>query len=229
MVHRDVRVLVESDAGDGSSITDADYRAAGATIVADAADVWRDARPRREGEGAAAVGVRVPPTRPHAVHLPASRRVPRRGARAARRARDRRRVRDRATRQRPAPAARTDERSRGPHGAADRRALPRAPPRRSGRTARWRARRAARARRRARRGQRRLERGVDRAGHGSRSAAARQEPRPAALGRPDPQRPHPDPRQQPGGRRPGRAGRRSRDRRSAGSRRPRPGARSATR
>ena len=33
-------MLVEHDAGAGSSITDDDYRAAGAEIVADADDVW---------------------------------------------------------------------------------------------------------------------------------------------------------------------------------------------
>src|SRR4051812_10850235 len=36
-------VLVEHSAGEGSSIPDADYRAAGAQIVADADDVWADA------------------------------------------------------------------------------------------------------------------------------------------------------------------------------------------
>jgi alanine dehydrogenase len=35
-----VRVLVQSDAGLGAAITDAEYRAAGAEIVAEAADVW---------------------------------------------------------------------------------------------------------------------------------------------------------------------------------------------
>ena len=35
-----VPVIVEHDAGSGSSITDADYRAAGAQLVEDAADVW---------------------------------------------------------------------------------------------------------------------------------------------------------------------------------------------
>lgn len=42
LVHRDVRVLVERDAGAGSSIADADYRAAGAIVVPDATDVWAD-------------------------------------------------------------------------------------------------------------------------------------------------------------------------------------------
>jgi alanine dehydrogenase len=43
MTHRGVRVLVEAGAGVDSSITDDDFRAAGATIVADAAAVWGDA------------------------------------------------------------------------------------------------------------------------------------------------------------------------------------------
>jgi alanine dehydrogenase len=43
MTHRGVRVLVEAGAGVDSSITDDDFRAAGATIVADAAVVWGDA------------------------------------------------------------------------------------------------------------------------------------------------------------------------------------------
>ena len=69
---------------------------------------------------------------------------------------DRRRVRDGAAPERPAAAARADERGRRAHGAADRRALPRTPPGRARRAARRRARRAARARRGARRGQRRV-------------------------------------------------------------------------
>jgi len=40
MRHHDVSVLVEHDAGAGSGISDDDYRAAGAEIVASAADVW---------------------------------------------------------------------------------------------------------------------------------------------------------------------------------------------
>ncbi len=40
MCHHGVRVLVEHDAGAGSSISDDDYRAAGAEIVTAAADVW---------------------------------------------------------------------------------------------------------------------------------------------------------------------------------------------
>jgi alanine dehydrogenase len=40
MTHRDVQVLVEAAAGVDSGIADDDYRAAGAEIVASAADVW---------------------------------------------------------------------------------------------------------------------------------------------------------------------------------------------
>jgi alanine dehydrogenase len=40
MTHRDVPVLIERGAGTDSGITDADYRAAGAEIVASADDVW---------------------------------------------------------------------------------------------------------------------------------------------------------------------------------------------
>src|ERR1700687_3281294 len=40
MRHHGVSVLVERDAGTGSSITDDDYRGAGAEIVDTAADVW---------------------------------------------------------------------------------------------------------------------------------------------------------------------------------------------
>jgi alanine dehydrogenase len=43
MSHRDVRVLIETGAGADSSISDDDYRAAGATIVGDAPAVWADA------------------------------------------------------------------------------------------------------------------------------------------------------------------------------------------
>jgi alanine dehydrogenase len=43
MTHRDVRVLVETNAGAGSGITDDDYRASGATIVPTADEAWNDA------------------------------------------------------------------------------------------------------------------------------------------------------------------------------------------
>ena len=76
MRHHGVEVLVEQDAGVGSSITDDDYRAAGADIVERAADVWAR-RPRAQGEGAASLRAGVPAARPRAVHVSAPRRVPR--------------------------------------------------------------------------------------------------------------------------------------------------------
>ena len=98
---------------------------------------------------------------------------------------DRDRLRDRAG-QRRAAAARADERGRGADGHPGRRAVPRTRARWPGGAARRRARRPAGTRRRARRRQRRLEQRVDRPGHGGRGPAARQEPRSAPLGRPDP-------------------------------------------
>ena len=43
MTHRDVQVVIESEAGSGSGITDDDYRGAGAEIVATAEAVWERA------------------------------------------------------------------------------------------------------------------------------------------------------------------------------------------
>ena len=50
-------VLVEVGAGTGSGIADNLYEAAGATMVGEAASIWKSGRPDREGQGAAAVGV----------------------------------------------------------------------------------------------------------------------------------------------------------------------------
>ena len=147
----------------------------------------------RQGQGAQGGGVRLPAPRPHAVHLPPPRRLPRRRQGADRRAVHRARLRDRAdsTRWR-AAAAGADERGRRAAGAADGRPLPRTPQRRPRRADGWRPGCAAGQGRGARRRQRRLELGVDRRRHGGRGGAVRQEPRPAALGRPDQQGPHRD-------------------------------------
>ncbi len=120
------------------------------------------------------------------------------------------------------PLLAPDERGRRAHGHPGGRPLPREGERRSWRPARWRARRAPGTGGRARRRQRRLERGVDRGGHGGRGRPARQEHRPAALGRPDPQGPDPDARVEQGR---GRArGRRRRPAHRRGARARRPGA-----
>ena len=116
-------------------------------------------------------------------------------------------------------AAGPDERGRRAAGAAAGRPLPRAPQRRPRRADGRGARRAPGEGRRARRRQRRVERGLDRRRHGGRGRADRQEPRPPALGRPDPPRPDHDAGVEPWGDRAQRRRRRPRDRRRARRRR----------
>ncbi len=48
------KVLIQAGAGAGSGISDEQYAANGAEIVADRAEVWKRGRPDREGQGAAA-------------------------------------------------------------------------------------------------------------------------------------------------------------------------------
>jgi alanine dehydrogenase len=47
------RVLIQKSAGSTAGFTDAEYRAAGATIVAEAPKVWRCGRPHSESEAVA--------------------------------------------------------------------------------------------------------------------------------------------------------------------------------
>ena len=68
------QVMVEHNAAAGIGIADDAYRAAGATVVDTAAEVFADRRHDREGEGAAAGGDRAAAARAGAVHLSASRR-----------------------------------------------------------------------------------------------------------------------------------------------------------
>ena len=167
----------------------------------------------------------IPPRRPDAVHLSPPRGVPGRGRGAPGGEDDGRRLRDGAAVRRVAAAARTDERGRRPPRTADGRALPRAAQRRPRRADGRGTRCAARQGRRARRRQRRLERGVDRRGHGGRGRAGRQEPRPAALRRPDPPGPDHDGGVEPRRDRARRRRRRPRHRRRPRRRRPRAGGR----
>ena len=217
-----INVYVEAGAGAGASISDGDYGPPAPTSCrpppTPGRSRWwsRCKEPKGEEFG-------VPAPRPHAVHLPPPRRLSRGRRGAGRGGHTGDRLRDGAARQRGAAAAGADERGGRPAGAADGRPLPRAPQRRPRRADGRRARRAAGAGGRARRRQRRLERGVDRRRHGGRGGAARQEPRPPAVGRPDPPGPDHDAgveprrdRAQPGRRRPG-------DRRRAGRRRARAG------
>ena len=187
-----VAVFVETGAGAGASIPDADYAAAGAD---DRADRGRrlGAAAGREGEGAAGRRssrfLRADLTLFTYLHLAAYPEVAKALLAAGTTGIAYETVQLPIGR---AAAAGADERGRRPARPADRRPLPRAPQRRPRRAARRRARRAAGAGRGARRRQRRLERGVDRRRHGGRGHAARQEPRPPALGRPDPPGPHHD-------------------------------------
>ena len=182
-----------------------------------------------QGEGAAGREFGVPAPRPHAVHLPPPRRLPggRQGA-----ARGRARpalayetvqldngalpllapMSEVAGRLAPQMGAHFLERHNGGRGVL----MGGAPGVRPAQG------------RRARRRQRRLERGVDRRRHGGRGRAARQEPRPAALGRPDPPGPDHDAGVEPRRDRAQRGRRRPRDRRRARRRRARAGGRRPT-
>ena len=184
-------VVVETGAGDGSSFEDAKYEAVGGDDRLDRGDVG--GRARAEGQGAAPGGVRLPARGSGAVHLP-----PPRGERGvdarARRERGRvRRVRDGRDAERRPPAARPDERDRGPPFGPGRRVLPGEAARRPRAAARRRRRRGARAGADHRRRDRRLQR------RGDRDRPRRERDDPRAL-----DRPHASPRADPvGTRQPG--------------------------
>ena len=213
-----IEVHVETGAGEGASISDADYVAAGADIVPTAADAWAQqmvvkVKEPKEEEFAF---LRDDLTLFTYLHLAAYPDVAKALVAARTTAA---RLRDGAARHRRPAAARPDERGRRAAGAAAGRPLPRAAQGRPGRADGRGARRAPGEGRRARGRQRRLERGVDRRRHGGRGRADRQEPRPPALGRPDPPRPDHDAGVEPGGDRAQRRRRRPRDRRRARRRR----------
>ena len=54
------RVLIERDAGAGSGLADAQYRAAGARVLRTARQVWQRCRDDSQGQGAAARRVSLP-------------------------------------------------------------------------------------------------------------------------------------------------------------------------
>ena len=62
-------VLIEAGAGQGSGIADAQYQAAGATIVAEAGPDLDGSRAGGQGQGAATVGVAAVKARPGPLHL----------------------------------------------------------------------------------------------------------------------------------------------------------------
>ena len=77
LVEHGHEVIVQSGAGEGSTIPDEEYAAQGARIVPDAAGGVRRGRDGARRQGAAAAGGRDAAPGPHAVHLPAPRARPR--------------------------------------------------------------------------------------------------------------------------------------------------------
>ncbi len=62
-------VLIEAGAGQGSGIVDAQYQAAGAKIIPEAAQIWARIGVGDQGQGAATVRVAVDEARPGGVYL----------------------------------------------------------------------------------------------------------------------------------------------------------------
>ena len=118
------RVRVEGGAGDGSSIGDADFAAAGAEISAwrgpGPPTSWSRSKSRRRG-------VRPAPPRAHSLHLSASGRLCGCGGRLARGRDDRLGLRDGAARRRHLAPPGADERGGRAHGGTGGGPLPGAP------------------------------------------------------------------------------------------------------
>ena len=195
-VHELVRngheVCVETDAGVGSSITDDDFVAAGAKILATADDVWATGdlilkvkEPIEEEYGR----MREGQTLFTYLHLAADKPLHRRAARPQG---HRHRLRDRRAARPLAAAARPDVRGRRPAGPAGRRPHADAGPGRPRRADGRRVRGLRGQGRRHRRRRLRHERRGDRARHAGRGAAARPQHRAAAPGRPHLPGPHAD-------------------------------------
>ena len=192
-----IQVCVEAGAGEGASITDADYQAAGADIVATAEDAWAQElvvkvkEPKEEEFGF----LRDDLTLFTYLHLAAYPDVAKALLAAGTTSLAYETVQldtgalpllapmsEVAGRLAPQQGAHFLERHKGGRGRAHGRRTGRAPGQGGGPRGR----------------QRRLERGVDRGGHGGRGRDGGQEPRPAPLGRPDSQGPDHDRGVQPG-------------------------------
>ena len=173
-------VLVETLAGEGSSLTDREYMQAGAHILNSAAEVWNEGRPGGEGERAAALRVRFLPARPDPVHLPAPGAAAGTHRSSAGRARQRRGLRNHpGSRWFPAPAH-AHERSGRTHVRAGGRAIPGKAQRRPRHSARRRPGRGARQRGDPGRRHRGHQRGQDGAGPGRARHHHRSQPEPPA-------------------------------------------------
>ena len=112
LVRRGHDVLVQAGAGDGSAISDADFKAAGAQIVDSADQVWADADLLLKVKEPIEPEYAPDAQGPDAVHLPAPGRLAAVHRRAADVGHHVDRLRDRADRRRRAAAARPDERGR---------------------------------------------------------------------------------------------------------------------
>ena len=168
------RVLVERDAGAGSSISDSEYRVAGASIVDEAVDLWGESEMVCKVKEPVDGGARPVAQGTAPVHLPPSGSEPRPHRCVAQVRSDLDRLRDGPVGRRVASAACPDERGGRPHGSARRLAPPDAARRRPGGAGMRRSRSAVRERRRARSGSRRYGRRND----GRRHARERLHPRP---------------------------------------------------
>ena len=114
LVHRGHEVLIQAGAGEGSAISDADFKRAGAQMINTADEVWAEADLLLKVKEPIEAEYKPAAQGPDAVHLSASR-----GVQAVHRCADGvghhvDRVRDRADRRRRAAAAGPDERGRGP-------------------------------------------------------------------------------------------------------------------
>ena len=177
-------VLIQSGAGEGSAIADADYEAQGARTVPDAEAVWGEAElvmkvkePQEPEVGAAA-------RRADAVHLPAPGPRARAHEGPVRLGRHVRGLRDGRGRPRAAAAPRAHERGGGAHRHPGGRLHARAAARRPGHPPRRRARRARSHRARHRWGRRGHARRLHRHRHGGGGLRLRPLARPPAGARP---------------------------------------------
>ena len=152
----------------------------------------RQGRHDRQGQGAAAAGVRDAAPRPAALHLPAPGAGSRADGRAGEVGRGLRGLRDHHRRQRRPAAARADERGGGAHVHPGRRRASREEQGRHGRAAGRRAGRGAGPRGDPRRGRRGHARAAVRGGRGRARDGAGQERRPPAPARPGVRQPHHD-------------------------------------
>ena len=109
LVHRGHEVLIQAGAGEGSAISDADFKRAGAQIINSADEVWAEAELLLKVKEPIEAEYSPPAQGPDPVHLPAPGRLQAVHRRADGVGHHVDRLRDRADRRRRAAAARPDE------------------------------------------------------------------------------------------------------------------------